>query len=448
MAYDRRPDFSGPISPGPRRRRPRPMARERSPWQRWLKLLRFRRALIVLGAACLVLLGTCSAPRVLRLVPLSGAEALIDQRTALPVLPTITPLPASVEAAPAPSAPSLLPSVLPMAATTAATGATIDAYMRDLTEQGLFSGAILVARDDTILISQGYGMANAEEGIPNTPETRFRLASLTKSFTAVSILLLQARGQLTINDPICSYLPDCPQAWQPVTVRHLLSHTSGIPSYTDFFDYAQTEMLPTTPEELVARFRDLPLTSVPGEQYYYSNSGYVLLGIIIERVSGQTYEDFLRANIFEPLQMTSTGYDHNENAIQGQANGYAAPGQPAPFLHASTLHAAGSLYSSAEDMYRWDQVLSTEYLIPADLIAEMAVPVQYDYGYGWKIGTTIGHRKLWHTGYINGFSNYIARYPDERVFVIVLSNLEISPSPTIGEYMAQLVFTASPAQEH
>jgi CubicO group peptidase (beta-lactamase class C family) len=253
--------------------------------------------------------------------------------------------------------------------------------------------------------------------------------------------MLHSRGQLNIHESICTYLPECPPAWQPVTVRHLLSHTSGIPNYTDFLEFETTEMNATTPEELVMRFRDLPLGYEPGTLYYYNNSGYVLLGIIIEQVSGQPYEEFLRTNIFEPLEMSHTGYDHNAGTIgDGQALGYRTPGVVAPFLDTSTLHAAGSLYSTVEDMYRWDRALYTDYLIPQPLIEEMFTPVQWDYGYGWKITTRHNRRALLHPGFINGFSTHMVRYPDERVFIIVLSNLEIANTPAISNHIAQLVF--------
>jgi CubicO group peptidase (beta-lactamase class C family) len=312
--------------------------------------------------------------------------------------------------------------------------------MNDLASQGLFSGAILVARDGKILISRGYGMADWEQQIPNTAQTHFRLASLTKPITALAVMMLHARGELNIHDSICTYLPDCPETWQPVTVRHLLTHTSGIPNYTDFFEFESTEMVATTPEELIARFRDMPLLVTPGEAFYYDNSGYVLLGVIIEQVSGQTYEDFLQTNIFQPLQMHNSGYDHNVDVIRDQAIGYVTPENPAPFLHTSTLHAAGSLYSTVEDMYRLDQALYTDYLLPQPLRDEMFTPLHYGYGYGWKIQTVGERRVISHPGFINGFSNYIARYPDEQVFVIVLSNLQTASSQQISEYLAQLVF--------
>lgn len=316
----------------------------------------------------------------------------------------------------------------------------IDAYMQDQVAANLFSGAILVAHHDKVLLSKGYGMADWENQVANTPQTRMRLASLTKPFTAVAILMLHARGQLSIHDSICRYMPNCPAHWAPVTIRHLLNHTSGIPNYTDFADFEQTEMLFTTRDNLIKRFKYLPLLFEPGALYSYSNSGYVLLGLIIEQVSGEPYEIFLQTNIFTPLYMVNTGYDQNRERIKpGQALGYTSVGVLAPFIDSSTLDAAGGLYSTIEDLYRWDQALYTEQLLPAALRDEMFMPDLNGYGYGWRIHEHDGRRAISHTGMINGFANYIVRYPEERLTIITLSNLQSASPWDISTYLAQLV---------
>ncbi len=316
----------------------------------------------------------------------------------------------------------------------------IDAYMQDQVADNLFSGAILVAHQGKVVISKGYGMADWETQVANTPQTRIRLASLTKPFTAVAILMLHARGQLSIHDSICRYVPNCPVYWEPVTIRHLLNHSAGIPNYTDFADFEQTEMLRTTRDNLIGRFKHLPLLFEPGTLYSYSNSGYVLLGLIIERVSGQPYEIFLQSNIFVPLDMVNTGYDHNHEWIQpGQASGYTSIGILAPFIDSSTLDAAGGLYSTVEDLYRWDQALYTEQLLPTILRDEMFTPDLNGYGYGWRISNHNGQRTVSHTGMINGFSNYIVRYPDEHLTIIMLSNLQSANPWDMSLYLAQLV---------
>src|ERR1044071_594990 len=185
-----------------------------------------------------------------------------------------------------------------------------------------FMGTVLVGRGSQLLFSKAYGSANLEWNVPNTPNTRFRLGSVTKQFTAASILLLEERGKLSTADPVKTYIPDAPAAWDKITIFHLLTHTSGIPNFTSFPDYAKLEPFPATAAELVARFRDKPLEFQPGERWNYSNSGYVLLGYLIEKVSGEPYEKFVRDNIFTPLGMADSGYDSNTAIIPHRASGY------------------------------------------------------------------------------------------------------------------------------
>ena len=187
-----------------------------------------------------------------------------------------------------------------------------------------FSGAVLLARDGQPIVSRGYGMANIEHGVPNTPQTVFRLGSVTKQFTAMAVVMLQERGKLSVNDPICKYLADCPPAWQPITIKNLLTHTAGIPNYTEFPDFVKTAAVDTTPAELTSRFRDKPLQFALGEKYAYSNSGYYLLGTIIERASGKAYADFLQENIFAPLGMKAYGIRQSRPYHQSPRGGLRA----------------------------------------------------------------------------------------------------------------------------
>ncbi|HKP11678.1 MAG TPA: serine hydrolase domain-containing protein, partial [Blastocatellia bacterium] len=204
--------------------------------------------------------------------------------------------------------------------------ARVDERLGAAVKANQFSGAVLVARDGRVLVSKGYGMANFETETPNTPQTIFRLGSITKQFTATAILMLQEQGKLSVQDSICKYVADCPAAWQPITLHHLLSHTGGVPNFTSFPDYQKTMALPTTVEGLIARFKDQPLDFQPGEKWSYSNSGYVLLGHVVEKVSGQSYEAFLQERIFAPLGMKNTGYDHNATVLPRRAAGYMPQG--------------------------------------------------------------------------------------------------------------------------
>jgi CubicO group peptidase (beta-lactamase class C family) len=222
------------------------------------------------------------------------------------------------------------------------------------------------------------------------------------------------------------YIPDAPAAWDKVTIFHLLTHTSGIPSFTGFPDYAPTEAIPTTPEKLVARFRDKPLEFQPGEKWNYSNSGYVLLGYLIEKITGESYAKFVKENIFQPLAMNDSGYDSNSAIIPRRASGYA-PGPTGPqnagFVHMSIPHAAGALYSTTEDLLRWEQGLFGGKLLKPESLAKMTTPFKSDYAFGLAVLKENGHKLIEHGGGIEGFNTEVSYYPDEKVVVIVLGNL-------------------------
>ena len=212
-----------------------------------------------------------------------------------------------------------------------------------------FMGSVLVARGNEIILDKGYGFANLEWNIPNSPSTKFRLGSITKQFTAASILLLEERGKLRVDDPVKKYMPDAPPAWDKITIFNLLTHTSGIPNFTSFPDYASIEPFATTPAALVKQFRDKPLDFQPGEKMSYSNSGYVLLGYLIEKISGESYEKFVQDNIFTPLGMKDSGYDSNSAIIPHRAAGYS-PGPDGPvnagYVNMTVPLSAGGLYST------------------------------------------------------------------------------------------------------
>ena len=198
----------------------------------------------------------------------------------------------------------------------------MDQVVQSYVSNKTFMGSVLVARGSEVLLNKGYGSANLEWDIPDSPSTKYRLGSITKQFTAASILLLEERGKLKVDDPVKKYLADAPAVWDKITIFHLLTHTSGIPNFTSFPEYPKLEPFPITADKLVAVFRDKPLDFQPGEKWSYSNSGYVLLGYLIEKVSGDTYEKFLQENIFTPLGMKDSGYDSNSAVIAHRAAGY------------------------------------------------------------------------------------------------------------------------------
>ena len=327
--------------------------------------------------------------------------------------------------------------------------ARVEEYMEAHTKLRRFTGSILVAREGKVLISRGYGFANSEWGIPNTPTTKFRLGSITKQFTSMVVMQLQEQGGLSVQDPICRYLSPCPESWKPVTIHHLLTHTSGIPSYTNLPDYRPKMMIPTSKEEMVARFRDLPLEFTLGEQYKYDNSGYFLLGLIIEKITSKPYEDVVRSQILEPLGMKATGYDHSEAILKQRAAGYAPSGDGlanAAYLDMAQPYAAGSLYSTVEDLLLWDQALYTEKLLRKEALDAMFTPFKNGYAYGWQIRpaspATFGRKQIAHGGGINGFATFIARYPDEKATVIVLCNNQEFPAGNVATDLAAILFGA------
>ncbi len=319
-----------------------------------------------------------------------------------------------------------------------------DIYLSKLTKARLFSGSVLIARNGKVLVRKGYGEADREKHLVNTAQTKFRLGSTTKQFTAMAILILQARGKLNVQDRICTYFSGCPTAWQKITLHHLLTHTSGITDFTRFPDFQTTQGSPSSPTETIARFKDKPLDFQPGKKFSYSNSGYVVLGVIIEQASGKRYEAFLQENIFVPLQMVDSGYDHNNGDL---AIGYRNQTNLADFIDMSIPYAAGGLYSTVEDLYRWDQALYTDKLIPKNLRDKMFTPFAqlqdtggFGYGYGWGIGKEGDRPVVSHIGGIKGFSSSIARYPNDKVVIIVLGNREDVNSGDIGVQLAKIVF--------
>jgi CubicO group peptidase (beta-lactamase class C family) len=289
-----------------------------------------------------------------------------------------------------------------------------------------FMGSVLVAQGDKILLNIGYGFANLEWSIPDSPSTRFRLGSITKQFTAASILLLEERGKLKTDDPVKQYLPDAPPTWDKVTIFNLLTHTSGIPSFTSFPDYRSTEAMPTTSEQLVARFRDKPLNFHPGESWEYSNSGYALLGYLIEKISGESYKDFVQENLFTPLRMKDSGYDLNAPIIERRASGYS-PGPNGPvnagYIDMSIPFSAGALYSTTGDLLRWEQGLFGGKLLSPASLKKMTTPFKNDYAFGLAVRVVDGHTLIEHGGGIEGFNTQMSYYPDDKLTVIVLANL-------------------------
>lgn len=308
---------------------------------------------------------------------------------------------------------------------------------------GKLNGSVLVAENGKVIYREGFGEADKSWGIANTPDTRFRIGSVTKQFTATLILQLVDEGALKLDSTISTYLPEYPkETGARVTIHHLLTHTSGIPSYTDIPGFAKDHSRNHyEPEEFAATFSARPLDFEPGTKWRYSNSGYFVLGVIIEKVTGKLYDQVLRERILDPLGLKQTGYDRYDDVVEKQATGYVASPdgsfQRAPFIDPSIPFSAGMMYSTVDDLFKWDQALYGDaFLRNATLRARMFTPHMQGYGYGWQIGEKkIGSRTVKiveHGGAIPGFHAGFRRMPTERNTIIVLDN-------TAGQHVEELV---------
>ena len=350
--------------------------------------------------------------------------------------------------APVPPAPAAVVPAPPAALDRAALEKKLDELLAAYAKVNDFSGTVLLAGQGQPLFARGAGYANAEWQIPNTPKTKFRIGSMTKQFTSMLVMQLREQGKIKLEDSVCVYVTPCPDAWKPVTIHHLLTHTSGIPPYTAIASWRETNMVPKTIDQMVGIFRDLPLQWVPGEKYAYNNSGYFLLGVVIEKASGKKYEQALQELILTPLGMTDTGYDWSKTILPRRASGYSGRGaslENAAALDMQQPYAAGSMYSTVDDLLKWDQALYTEKLLPAAAKQVMWTPFKESYAYGWIVSAPApalfgGHPRLWHTGGINGFSSVIVRLPDANVTLIVLANNDTANAAAVARDVAAVYY--------
>ena len=298
-----------------------------------------------------------------------------------------------------------------------------------------------------MILKKGYGYANFEWKIPNTPDTKFRLASVTKQFTAMLIMQLVERGKISLDDPVVTYLPQYPKPQgEKVTIRHLLTHTSGIHNYTFGLGTKEKREIVST-EQLISKFSDKPLEFEPGSKYNYSNSGYVLLGAILEAVTGKRYEELIEENIFRPLGMLNSGYDHQETILEKRASGYemSVDRINAPFIDMSIPFAAGALYSTVEDLYLWDRALYSDKLLSEANRRIYFRPGLNNYAFGWivqkeRIGNgTDSIVMTHHSGGIDGFGTIIVRMTDRQDLVVLLNNTGAIPLIDIARTIAAIL---------
>jgi len=337
---------------------------------------------------------------------------------------------------------SLIPVILSLALAAMAQTASshsdpVDEYVRaEMQKQHIPGLSLLVARDGQIVRAQGYGLANVELQVPVKPETIFQSGSVGKQFTATAVMMLVEEGKIKLDDPITTYLKDAPSSWKQVTIRELLSHTGGFTDYPDNFDFRKDY----TEAQLLKIVERIPLAFAPGTKWSYSNLGYLTLGILIHRVTGKFYGDFLQERIFQPLGMSTTRIISEADIVPNRAAGYRlVKGElknqewVSPTVNTT---ADGALYFSILDLAKWDAALYTEKLLKRSSLEQMWTPAKLvngqpnsdGYGFGWVIETKDGHRVLDHGGAWQGFVTHISRYVDDRLTVVVLTNLaEASP---------------------
>lgn len=308
----------------------------------------------------------------------------------------------------------------------------IDDYIqRQLKEQNVPGLSLAVVREGKVIKAKGYGLADVELKVPATEHTIHQWASVSKQFIAAGILLLEQDGKLRLSDPVQRHYPNAPAAWSNVTVRHLLNHTSGIKSYTGLSNFIGSVTRELSAEELIDRVRDLPLEFEPGEKYAYNNTGYYLLGLIIEQISGQSCDEFLRERIFRPLRMETAQMNHVRRLIPNRATGYDRRSNEwvrAAIWHPSQTAGAGGLVGTALDLARWDAGLYGDELLSAASREKMWAATLLNggktnlYGFGWGLGQTRGHRWVAHSGGMAGSSTFILRLLEDKLTVIVLIN--------------------------
>lgn len=321
----------------------------------------------------------------------------------------------------------------------------LETYLAEQSQRGRWSGAVFVSRGGQTMLDRAYGVADRRTRRPNTLQTAFQIASVSKQFTAAAILLLQEQGQLSVQDHIAAWVPECPAEWEPITVHHLLTHTSGIGHWRDFPELSL--YAPITREHLLSIFAERPLKFSPGSGWAYSSPAYVLLAHIVEQITGELYAAFLQRRLFQPLGLADTGAGNRAPRPDRQALGYAK-GKPLPSFELDTVGVgAGDIWSTTHDLARWDAALATPGLLLSEaslramFAAYAAVPDDFadvpgtSYGYGWCLTEFGGHPARFHPGDNAGFNSVNIQLPDQQALIILLSNDENSDLASISLHL-------------
>jgi D-alanyl-D-alanine carboxypeptidase len=307
----------------------------------------------------------------------------------------------------------------------------VDAFVeKEMARQKTPGVSIAIVQDGKIVYSKGYGLADVENKVPAAPETVYQIGSVTKQFTSMIVMMLEAEGKLKISEPVRSYMPELPESWKDVTLRHLLTHTSGIKSYTAVPEFGKKMRDPIDGKGFLEWIGPMPLDTKPGEKWEYNNSAYFVLGLLIEKLEGKPYREVLKKRILEPLGMTHTDMNDPSDIVPHRAHGYSPvlTLTNALYIDMSWPYAAGSMISTVEDLAKWDAALYGEKLVKRAAFDQMWTPVKlnsgsdYPYGFGWALGSVNGTKVVEHGGGIPGFTSMITRFPEKKLTVIVLSN--------------------------
>jgi D-alanyl-D-alanine carboxypeptidase len=320
--------------------------------------------------------------------------------------------------------------------------AQADAYIRDQARSGAFSGSVLIAYDGHPLLRRAYGLANRELNVATHPDSEYAIASTTKTFTAVAILQLVEAGKLSLDDSVTKYLAEAPPSWKAITIAHLLSHESGLPEYSattnSFRALMRTER---TPREILGLIRERPLKFTPSSQYGYTNSDYVVLGLVIEAVSGVDYETYVSTRLLRPLKMSHTGFEHAQALLADRAAGYMKGEhgwENAFYIDPSMLFAAGSMYSNVDDLLTWDRAIYSDGLLSPSMRARMFTDRGHGYGLGFFIDAVDGLKYVGHGGSIPGFSSDFERFSDRPLSIVILSNSYLAPTERMSRELGRM----------
>ncbi len=320
--------------------------------------------------------------------------------------------------------------------------ALMDKYMQAQVKTNEFTGTVLVSQKGKIIYEKAFGMADREWNVPNTIQSKFQIGSITKQFTAACILQLVNEGKLSLDDKLTRYFPDFPKA-DSVTIHMLLTHTSGIKNYTELEEFWKIMTLPIQKDSMVSIIKKQPFDFSPGTSWHYSNSGYFLLGYIIEKVTAESYSEYLLKNVIHKAGLKNTSVNRWDTILANRAKGY----QKTPngwintiYISMEAPYSAGAIISNVEDLYQWDNALFSNKIIPPSLFNKMITPYKEHYGYGLGIDSFHNHLRIGHGGGIPGFLSYLARFPSDDMVVVGLSNNGDSSPDGIVNTLAAILF--------